>query len=322
MRLRIDALPDRVVATAGNNEGDNPMNILSHFNMDTNYVMVLLINLGIAMALLAGLKFLAGLISNVNATQELAEKDNPAFGISLAGVAMAITIMLTGVMSGEASASFASEAMLVAGYGLLGLILMVLTRFVFDRISMPQFSVKDAILKGNIAAGILDAGNVVATAIIIRALLMWVNTESLQGLAVILGGFVISQLILSAASIYRRKRSLSRHNKSLQDAIEGGNIAVAWRFTGFRIAVALAITAASGFIPYAQESLCEIMLLWTLVSICLLGVISILAVVTDKLILSGIDVQDEVDNQGNLAIGIIQCAITIAVGIIIAVLAH
>ena len=160
------------------------MVLFQSLNIDSFYAGVLLINLAVAVVILVGVKFMSAIISNVNATHELSEKDNHAFGVSIAGVALAVTIMMTGVMSGDASESFQTEMLLVAGYGVLGIILMSLTRFIFDKVSMPRFSVKAEIEKGNMAAAILDAGNVIATAIIIRAVMMWVESDTLGPLII------------------------------------------------------------------------------------------------------------------------------------------
>lgn len=296
------------------------MEIFEALSLSPHYSAILLINLAIAFALLVALKFISGAISGVNALHELSEKDNPAFGISIAGVAVAITIMMTGVMTGEASAQFSTEVMLVTGYGVLGLILMTLTRFIFDRVSMPGFSVKDEILKGNMAAGIVDAGNVIATAIIIRAAMVWIEDTTIYHAAFVVGAYILSQAILSLASLYRLHIFKKRNDKSLQDSIQGGNIALAWRFTGYRLGIAFAITAASGMVPYTLETPVFTAGLWVGVSIVMMVLVSVLVVLADLVILRKIDVNEEVDKQRNIAIGAIQCAITISVGLIIAAL--
>lgn len=298
------------------------MDIQQLIEIDSYQALILAIDLAVAMVLLVGIKFISGVISGVNATDELAEKDNPAFGISVAGVGFGVTIMLTGVMAGEASADLVSELVLVAGYGALGIVLMSVTRFIFDRISMPGFSVSASIKEGNIAAAILDAGNVIATAIIIRSIMVWLDADTFVGVAMVIGGYLISQLILSIASLYRLKLFSKRHGKSMQEAFEGGNVAAAWRFTGFRIGVALAITATSGLVPYKSEGLAVVAITWIVVALSMMAVLSILSFVMEKVVLAKIDTRDEVDVQANIAIGVIQCAFTVGVGILLAALAN
>jgi len=297
------------------------MDIVQLLNIDSFYAMILIINLAIAVVILAGVKFISAMISNVDATKELSKKDNHAFGISIAGVALGVSIMMTGVMSGEASQNYKVEFILVTAYGILGVFLMSLTRLIFDKVSMPHFSIKDEVAKGNVAAAIIDAGNVVATAVIIRAVMIWMEGDTLSGMMFVLAGYVLSQAILSLVSLYRVKSFNAHHKSSLHEVIVDGNVATAWRFSGFRIGVALAITAASGMVPYSTDNLVQIGILWLVISIIMMIVMFLIVEITDKVILSGIDVREEVDNQKNTGIAAIQFAVTISVGIIIATLA-
>ena len=208
------------------------MDIVQLLNIDSFYAMILIINLAIAVVILAGVKFISAMISNVDATKELSKKDNHAFGISIAGVALGVSIMMTGVMSGEAGQDYKAEFILVTAYGVLGVFLMSLTRLIFDKVSMPKFSIKDEVAK-NVAAAIIDAGNVVATAIIIRAVMIWMEDSTLSGTLYVLVGYVLSQAILSLVSLYRIKSFNAHHNSSLHEVIVDGNVATAWRFFRF-----------------------------------------------------------------------------------------
>jgi len=288
--------------------------------LDTYYISVLLINLLIGIALITSIKFISAILCNVSSNDELANKDNPAFGISIAGVALAVTIMITGAISGDASSTLLNETIFVTSYGVLGIVLMIVAKLIFDKISMPAFSMRDEIIKGNIAASILDAGNVVATAIVIRAIMIWVEGDTFSGIVIVVVGFLFSQLILSLLSLYRLKIFELKNKFSIQTAIQENNIALAWRFIGFRIGIALAITATSGLVPYSQDFI-MMGLYWLIASFALAIIVSVLAGLADKIILKGIDVNDEVNNQGNIAIGIIQCVTSMSVGIIIATLA-
>jgi len=175
------------------------MEILSSMNIDAHYAQVLFINLAVAIALLFVARLLLALTSKVSTKTELADHDNPAYGISLAGVVLAITIMMTGVLYGDASYSLAGELLGVLAYGLLGVILMLAASFVFDKVSMPALSINESIRQGNLSAGLIHAGNVVATAVIIRTVMIWSGLDGMQGLIEIVGGFILSQLVLSLA---------------------------------------------------------------------------------------------------------------------------
>jgi len=298
------------------------MEILHLMNLDAHYIQVLLINLGIAIALLFVARSLLALTTRVSTTSELSENDNPAYGVSLAGIVLSITIIMTGVLSGPASYNLMDELIAVTMFGILGIALMVFANFIFDMVSMPKISIPKAIIQGNLAAGLINAGNLIATAIIVRAVIIWADLDGLHGVIAAVSGFVLSQLILTLVSKYRIALFNRKNTTSFQDAILGANLAVAWRFTGFRIAVALAITAASGLVPPINGDFVTPLILWCVVSLAMLGLISILNIIADKVLLAGIDLRDEVDSQQNVAVGVTQASIIISVSMIVAVLTN
>ncbi|MDG1847813.1 MAG: hypothetical protein P8J35_04190, partial [Candidatus Marinimicrobia bacterium] len=59
-------------------------------------LVYLAIDISIAILLLGAMRFISGLSAKVNSTEELAQKDNFAFGISVAGSVAALGIVLTG----------------------------------------------------------------------------------------------------------------------------------------------------------------------------------------------------------------------------------
>lgn len=277
------------------------------------------VDLLIVVAILAGIRKLSGAIGNVSSLDELTKKDNHAFGISIAGATLALAIMLMGVVSGEVGMNPAHEAFLMLGYGGLGLMLMWLTRKIFDNISLPKISIHKQIMEGNTAAALVDAGNMIATAIIIRAVMIWVDSNSWFGLTLIIVGFLISQLLLLAATLYRRYVYARRHNgHGIHNEIEKGNVALALRFAGHRIGIALAVTAASGIVIYDDEMVTTPILTWAGTAVVMMIVLTLLAFITRKAILPKVDVAAEVDRQGNVAIGAIEAAVYVAIGFLLA----
>lgn len=266
--------------------------------------------------LFISIKWLSGFISGVNARSEIAEKDNPAFGISVASTLLAVAIMLTGVVSGERYDETTRELLLLSAYGILGVFMMSMTHYIFDKISLPKIDLRHEILDGNIAASILNAGNVIATSIIIRTIMLWVESDTFTGLILVLAGFVVSQFLLSAASFYRLKLYYLYHATDMQEALKENSAAIALRFSGHRIGVALAITAASHLIPYDEANLATMMFYWALLSFVMVFFVSTVAILAHKVILANIDVRDEVDNQRNIAVGAIQAAIYISIGLL------
>jgi len=262
-----------------------------------------------------------GMVANVSSIHELSENDNASFGVSFAGALLAVTIMMTGAVSGEATISLVYEAGIVSAYGLLGITLMMLTRYLFDRWALPRIAIREHILAGNLAAAIIDAGNMIATAVVIRAVMIWVDSESYSGLSIVLAGFLFSQLVMIAVTRYRQYVYRRRHQGHLlQEAFANGNVAVALRYFGHRVGAGLAITAASGIARYNDGQAYFSALVWALVSVAAVALMSLLAIAARRLILSKVDIAEEVGRQQNTAIGLIEGTIYIILGIILAAL--
>lgn len=287
--------------------------------IESNLALYYAIDLAIIISLMAGMRKIAGIIGNVSSHDELTQRDNHAYGISLAGAALALAIMLMGAVSGDAALTPIHEALIMLGYGGLGIVLMAFTRKVFDHLAMPEISIHEQIMEGNTAAAIVDAGNMIATAIMLRAIMIWVDSNTWSGMLLVLIGFVFTQIILMVATAYRRHVFAKRHGKmGMQVEIEKGNMALALRFTGHRIGIALAVTAASGIVIFGGDTGFVNLLAWVTASIVMFIVLTLLAIVTRKLILPGVDVAAEVDKQQNLAVGAIEAATYIAVGFLLA----
>jgi uncharacterized membrane protein YjfL (UPF0719 family) len=295
------------------------MNFFDVVFWDGDYMVVLLTKLLVAVALFACLRFFSGAISSINSTQQLTEKDNPAFGISMAGVVIAVTIMLTGTIYGNPEQSIIDTLISTGLYGLLGIGLMSLSRLIFDDLAMPKLSVREQILKGNIAAGLVDAGNVIATAIIIRAVMMWVEYNTVDGIKAVIVGYLISQALLSGVTYLRIKAFAHLHGgKSLQSLLEKGNVAVALRFSGRRIGSALAISAAANTLLYELSNFFTLLVAWVLISVIAVALLQLLSYLADRVIMAKINVEDEVIRQKNVALGAVQGTIYFALGLFLA----
>lgn len=286
---------------------------------DHSYNPTMLLCLAIIIALFASMRLFSGAISHVDPSYELAQKDNAAFGISLAGVVFGVTLVLSGVIPNSWTMDITEVAIAVAVYGVIGIGLMVLTRVIFDRIAVPRISIRDEIIKGNSAAAIIDAGNVIAAALVIRAVMVWTPTNSLESLLDLLKLYVVSQVVLTIIALVH-VRLFTMHgvdDRTLQDEIHGGNTALALRFSGRRIGIAFAITAASNIMVYELYSVDRLLLEWAFVSVLFVVGVTLLSWLATRIILFGINVNDEVINQRNVALGAMQGTIYIALGILV-----
>ncbi len=279
---------------------------------------ILAVNLVIATGLLLALRMLKGILANVDTTHELAQKDNAAFGIALAGGIIALTIMMTGAISGEASDTILQEVMSVLLYGLMGLIALAVGRVINERLIFNRFSLKEQIHNKNMAAGIVEAANMIAMAIIIRAAMIWVETDGLDGLIPVALIFLASQLILLAVTRIRSQIYKKRHDgKRLQTALENGNAALAMRYLGNVVGAALAVNSAAGIVAYHASAIYISVATWLAVGSVLVAGLFILSLLVRKAVLNGINVVEEVDSQNNMGVAAIEASIFIAVGFIL-----
>ncbi len=294
--------------------------ILAEFiSIDLNLTLYYLVDFLIAVTILSAMRFLAGTVANVSATHEISQKDNNAFGVSLAGAMVAVSIMLMGVVSGDAGYNLANETQMVLLFGLLGIILMWITRIVFDRLSFPKLSIQQQIMQGNMAASIIDACNMIATAIIIKGAMTWVDGGLNMALIAVVVSFLASQIIMALATLYRVKVYAKRHNDSqLHTAIEQDNVALSLRFGAYRIGIAIAVSAAFAVIEYIPESLAWVFILWFLVALILFVLLTLIAIVIRLGVLHKVNIGEEVGEQRNISVGVIEGSIYIVVGLLLA----
>jgi hypothetical protein len=297
------------------------MTFFQEYGLTQPLAIILAIDLSIAIVLLALMRYLQGWSIKVNSSAELAERDNFAFGISTAGAVAALGIVLTGAITGEAAPSYLTEAIGMSAYGLFGLVLIKLGRFLHDKIALNEFAKNAEILKGNVSVAVVDASAAIATAIIIRAVLMWAEDITINTFIAIFSAFLISQLMLVLLTRLRERRYAKRNqNASMQQALVQGQTALALRHSGYMIAMALSFNAASHFIIYQPTAYVTNIIGWFVFSLIMLVALSLLIALVKKLVLAGINLAEEVEKQHNIGIAAVEMAISIAVALILTAL--
>ena len=220
----------------------------------------------------------------------------------MAGGTISLALMLTGAVSGEPGATFVSEVFAVVVYGVVGLLLIKVGRLAQDKLILRGIEIQTEIKSGNLAAAVVDVGNTIATGLVLRAVMLWVESDTFGGLLVVLAAFVLTQFMLALVTQYRFMVYARRHEGgSLQDAFKSRNVALAIRFLGHLLGVALAITAASGVVTYDMDNLLLALGSWAVVTVLFAIFVSLLAIVARSAILMGVHVVEEVDKQGNVS---------------------
>lgn len=286
--------------------------------LNQDLVIILAIDIVIAIALLSTMRFVSGITAKVNTTDELSKEDNFAFGISVAGSIAALGIVLSGAITGQAAPSYSMEAIGMSAYGLFGLLLIKVGRYLHDRLALNKLDKVAQIKAKNITVGIVDATSVIATAIIIRAVLIWVDGLDVYTFIAITSGFVVSQAILVIVT-RMRERNYAKNNQadSFQDALAEGQIALALRYSGQVISTAMAVTAASYFLSYSPETIVGNLVGWFTIGVVMTLLVSILAYIAKRIVLLGINMVEEVDQQHNVGVASIEMAISIAIAFIL-----
>jgi hypothetical protein len=289
--------------------------------VNQDLLIYLAIDVSIAILLLGAMRFLSGLSAKVNSTEELAKEDNFAFGISVAGSILALGIVLTGAITGEAANSYAEEAIGMLAYGGYGLLLIKIGRVIHDKIALQHLDKNALIIEKNLTIGIIDAAGAIATAIIIRAVLLWVDGLDLSTFVAITSGFIVAQAVLVFVTRIREKQYAKNNQEDcLQEALSNGQLALAIRYSGQVISTALAVTAASYFLVYSPETLVINLIGWLVFGIVMTLLVAILTAIAKRIVLWGINLVEEVDQQHNIGVASIEMATSIAIALILTAL--
>jgi len=290
-------------------------------SVNQELLIFLAIDITIAIVLLGAMRFLLGLTSQVNSTEELAEKDNFAFGVSVAGSVLALGIVLTGAITGENAQNYVMEIIGMLAYGAYGLVLIKVGRIIQDKVALHSLDKTALIKEQNLSIGIIDAAGAIATAIIIRAVLLWVDGLDVSTFIAITSGFIVAQAVLVLVTrIRERKYAQNNQEDCLQEALSNGQIALAIRYSGQVISTALAVTAASHFLVYSPDTLVMNLIGWLVFGLIMTILVALLTSLAKRIVLWGINLVEEVDQQHNIGVASIEMATSIAIAMILSAL--
>ena len=286
---------------------------------DNSYNLPLLVNLAVIIALFTSLRFFSGAIAHISASEELLKKDNSAFGLSLAGTTFAVTIMLSGTIYGDPEANMIEGALTIGLFGVLGIIFMAITRLIFDKVALPEISLRDEIVKGNMAVSVIDTANVIASALIIRMVMVWIPYTDLSSLIILIGTFCLSQIMLTMATLARIHLFTFRHApRKVENELQSGNIAFSLSFAGRIIGTALAISAASQLVSYEDSGYQSMVVGWVIASFIMMIALKALSAISERVILFKVKFSKELLEEQNIAVGAVRAMIYISLGYLLA----
>ena len=229
--------------------------------------------------------------------EELVEKDNAALALALVGYYFGLVLAIGGVMSGD-SRGLEEDLIDIAIYGPLTIVLLNVSRILNDRLILRKFKVRDELIRDqNKGTAVVVLGTYVATGLVINGAVSGIavlDTTSTIISAVIFWalsqiGFVIASLIYDAITSY-----------DVHDQIEKDNVAAGIAFGGALIALGNILRhAASGDLIAWTLSLQDFAIELAL-GLVLLPIVRFLS---DKVLLPGRNLNDEIVNQEHPNIG-------------------
>jgi len=244
--------------------------------------------------------------------------ENFAYSVTNFSFFISLAFILTSVGYGDITTSWLEGAIKTGTYAALGIVLLITTGLIFDKLVLFQFNLNKEIASGKLASGIVDAGNFFAAALVISSALRWQEFKQTEAIIAILGIYFAAQVLLSLATYVRIALFNDKKNDILfHEQIKQNNIAVAIDFSGRRIGSALAVTAATNLLSYQNSlSLSEVIVEWLGISIVLLLVLNILSWITAKIVFWKRDIYQDIINRNNSS-ALSDVAIYISFGIIL-----
>ncbi len=223
---------------------------------------------------------------NFNVQDELVEKDNFAFALAHTGYFIGLLLTIGAAIIGP-SLGIVQDIIDIFTYGILGIILLNLSILINDKIILRKFSVtKEIIEDKNAGTGIIEAASAIATGFVIHGALTGQGGSILTALVF----WVVGQVLLIVASlVYNMITPYDVH-----EHIEKDNVAVGIGFAGALISIGILIWFAISpdFVSWG-ESFTNI-LIDMVIGLLLLPVVRYL---TDKILLPGRNLTDELVNQ-------------------------
>ncbi len=229
--------------------------------------------------------------------EELVEKDNLAVALAIGGYYLGLIIALGGVLSGE-SAGWLEDLIDIFYYGIASIILLNFSIFLNDRVILSRFdNTKEIIDDQNTGTGIIEAANHIAVGLVIYGAMSGEGGDLLTAATF----WILGQAVLIIAGIvYNKMTPFDIHAE-----IEKDNVAVGVAFAGALIAIGnvIRIGASGDFIDWQTN-------LSVFFGFVIFGLVMlpILRIATDKLLLPGERLTDELVNQEkpNVGAGVIE----------------
>lgn len=287
--------------------------------LSSDLIWYLLIDIALAILLLLVIRSFSGFITKTSVRQELGEKDNFAFGISLAGRMLSLTIVLSAVVGRHVGTSFEVTALGMLIFGVMGIFLVRLGRFAHDKLVLNKLDKDAMIAQKNVSVALVDAASAVGSAIIIKSIIDWADgTDTNTFIAIFSGALVVLTILLITTRIYELRYANNNQNTSFQGALCKGQLALAVQHSGNLIGTAIVVSSAGSLLQYSPQAYVSNVTGWLAVGTALALLLGVLVSITKRIVLVGINWKSEVDLQHNVGIASIESVLSVGLALLIA----
>ncbi len=232
----------------------------------------------------------------VKVSYELVENDNLAFAIAHVGYFIGLLLAIGSAVLGE-SGGLIDDLINIGIYGGLSIILLNLSLIINDKLILSKFDLKKEILEEkNVGTGIVEGANAIATGLIVLG--------AIHGEGYGTGGPIVTAVIywlLGQGILYITTLVYNLITPyDIHDHIEKGNVAVAVGYAGSIIAIANLIRFALMHDFESWVVTLEDVGIDVLIGLLFLPIARLM---TDKILLPGQKLTDEIINQEHPNVG-------------------
>ncbi len=269
-----------------------------------------------ALLFLALARWLFARVTPYDVRHEVAEADNPAFAAVFGGFMAAVALALCGALYG-ADGDPVHDLLAVLVGGVATLVLLPVSLWLCDRVLLGSFSVRDEISRDqNLGAGFVVGGASVATGLVIEGVL----TGESAGLGALVRDVVVywaagQALLVLGGWVFQRLMPFDVHARIEHD----DNAAVGLAFGGFLVGLGVVVRAALE--GASSDVLVELGVIatWGLMG---LVVLSVSALLLDRVLLPKVPVARELVEDRNPAVGGVVAVSFVAVAWLLAAALH
>ncbi|WP_342804812.1 MULTISPECIES: DUF350 domain-containing protein [Alteromonadaceae] len=276
------------------------------------------IDICIAICLLFALRLMSGKMASVSTTEELGSQDNIAFGISVAGRMLALCLVLSAAAASSDTNGYQEAALSMLLYGLVGIFLIKIGRILHDKIILNRINKEEMIKERNTSVAMIDAASSVSTALIVSNVMLWVIGTDLNALFAVISGFIVTQAILLIRTrIYERRFLATNQSSTFQQTIGKGQLAVAVQHSGNLLATAIVVSTSSNLLIYNPTGYVSNLTGWLIVGMGLSLSLVVLVIIAKKVILAGLNLVQEVEQQHNVGVASIEMVLSVGLALIV-----